>query len=222
MTKYKWSKESVVSCTKCGSSPVLRTKSGWAKVWRLNALNINITRCRCGIFTIDPAGIKVINNVFYEVVPKVIELSRPCLTVDVVVSSQDKDPRVLFVKRGPRTNPEKYRGCYALPGGHVENYERVKDAAVRELMEETGLQIKSDDLTLLKLADSPDRDPRKHAISVVYQATLTEFKPQPMDDTEVSEVCIVPFSQLRRHEVAFDHYDIIRELMTDISNNENI
>ena len=43
------------------------------------------------------------------------------------------DNKVLLLKR----NKEPFKGMWALPGGKIEHHEHVKDAAMRELFEET-------------------------------------------------------------------------------------
>jgi 8-oxo-dGTP diphosphatase len=87
------------------------------------------------------------------------------LTVDVVVLAHATDiPSVLLIQR---RNPP-FAGSWALPGGFVEEGERVIDAAPRELAEETGLQV--DELDLLGVYDTPGRDPRGWTVSVVYLA----------------------------------------------------
>jgi len=64
-----------------------------------------------------------------------------------------KDSRVLLAKRG---NPNGY-GLWSFPGGHVENGEALRDAALRELAEETG--INAEIVKLLDTIDIIHRDP---------------------------------------------------------------
>ncbi|MCE4607175.1 MAG: NUDIX hydrolase [Desulfurococcales archaeon] len=59
--------------------------------------------------------------------------NRPYIGVGALVVEEG---RVLMVKR--KYPPRK--GYWSIPGGHVELGERVEDAAVRELREETGLE----------------------------------------------------------------------------------
>lgn len=59
--------------------------------------------------------------------------------VGIVVLRRPENPEVLIIKRdGP---PEE--GKWACPGGHVDAGEEDKDAAYRELEEETGIEADS-------------------------------------------------------------------------------
>lgn len=58
-----------------------------------------------------------------------------------------KGDKVLLAKRG---NPNGY-GLWSFPGGHVERGEALRDAALRELAEETGVNAE-----IVKLLDTID------------------------------------------------------------------
>ena len=60
---------------------------------------------------------------------------RPSVTADAVIS--DPAGRILLVKR---KNPP-YKGCWALPGGWVDVNQSVGDNAVKEALEESGLDV---------------------------------------------------------------------------------
>ena len=85
------------------------------------------------------------------------------MTVDNVVYTDDK---ILLIRR-------KDNGKYAIPGGFAEPCQTMKQNALRELEEETGLTEK--DIVFKKepiLIDAPFRDPRSskkvNLISMVY------------------------------------------------------
>ena len=126
---------------------------------------------------------------------------RPAVTVDLVIVSQDDDPRILLIRR--KNDP--FAGMWALPGGFIEIDESLEDAARRELHEETGVQVER--LEQLHTFGDPGRDPRGRTISVVYLAVVdaAAVKPQAQDDAAE-----VGWHLLRRPPaLAFDHADIL-------------
>ena len=67
---------------------------------------------------------------------------------------------------------DPFKGCYAFPGGFVDYGEDPEDACIRELQEECG--IKGYQPELICVAGKPDRDPRKHVVSIVYHVQVNE------------------------------------------------
>jgi 8-oxo-dGTP diphosphatase len=126
------------------------------------------------------------------------------LTVDVVVLSASSTPSVLLVQRAY----EPFVSAWALPGGFVEEGERVAEAAARELAEETGLQVES--LELLGVYDTPGRDPRGWTVSAVYRATVGDERTvRGADDARDARW----FQTGALPSLAFDHAVIIRDAL---------
>ncbi len=75
--------------------------------------------------------------------------SRPIVGVAGVVVFEGK---VLLIRRGQ----EPMRGSWSLPGGALETGETMLEGVVREVMEETGLQVRP--LELLAMLDRIVRD----------------------------------------------------------------
>ena len=96
----------------------------------------------------------------------------------------------------------------AIPGGFVDVGEKVEDAVVREMKEETDLDVNI--RSLLGIYSDPGRDPRFHTASVVYICTA-EGVPQGLDDAKEAIVYTkekIPFDKL-----VFDHAEILREYL---------
>ena len=123
----------------------------------------------------------------------------PKLMVDVVISSEDG---VVLVRRGS----DPFEGQWALPGGFVEVGETVREAAVREAAEETGLAVEVS--RLVGVYSDPDRDPRGHNVSVAFLACVLGGQMRAASDA--SEVVVLEPASV---ELAFDHSRIIADAM---------
>lgn len=122
----------------------------------------------------------------------------PRLTVDAVAVRGD---RLLLVKRGK----EPYKGRWALPGGFVDRGERLEEAVMRELEEETGATGRL--LGLVGAYSRPDRDPRGHTISVVYAISVDDGDVKGSDDAVEAA-----WHDLTSHPpLAFDHNEILSD-----------
>jgi 8-oxo-dGTP diphosphatase len=131
------------------------------------------------------------------------EYPRPAVTVDIVLfRDHDGAREVLLIRR--KSDP--YAGKWALPGGFVDQDEKLEAAASRELQEETGLtRVK---LRQLGAFGDPGRDPRGHTVSIAFTAEVgPERKVRGGDDADEAEW----FSLAKLPPLAFDHRKIIRK-----------
>jgi 8-oxo-dGTP diphosphatase len=123
------------------------------------------------------------------------------VTVDLVLVTREKRPRVLLIRR----KQEPFAGKWALPGGFVDENEPLETAARRELREETGLHV--DELQQMHTFGDPGRDPRGWTISVAYLARVDAAVLQPRADDDAAEV---GWHNLRHPPpLAFDHAQIL-------------
>ena len=126
---------------------------------------------------------------------------RPAVTVDVVIVTREKKPRVLLIRR----KHPPYAGMWAIPGGFVDMGEGLEDAARRELREETGVTV--DDLEQLQAFGDPKRDPRGRTISVVYLARVDANRVKPRAADDAAAAAWHRLDQLP--PLAFDHAAIL-------------
>jgi len=127
-------------------------------------------------------------------------MKSPRLTVDGVII---KNKKILLIRR----KNEPFKGKWALPGGFVSYGERVEDAVVREVKEETGLDTKIQ--RLLGVYSDPERDPRGHTVSIAYLLSPKEGAPKGGDDA--LEARFFDINDLP--SLAFDHDKIIKDAL---------
>lgn len=142
------------------------------------------------------------------------------VTVDSVVVQSG---HVLVITRGAQPG----NGLWALPGGFVEQHERLKDAAVRELIEETSIGLSKAQLygsiTDKEIFDNPNRSLRGRTITTCFlfqlkdSADLPKIKGQP---GEVGKIMWVPIAKaLWNSDMWYeDHHAILETMIGRIKN----
>ena len=133
-------------------------------------------------------------------------MKAPMLTVDVIIRLSGD--RIILIRRGR----SPYRGSWAIPGGFVEYGETVEDAARREALEETGLDVEIKDL--LGVYSDPRRDPRGHTVSVCFTARVVSGEPEAGSDA--ADIGIFHIEDIDDLELAFDHRKILEDFRRQI------
>lgn len=140
------------------------------------------------------------------------------VTVDAVVY-EDQSYRVLMIRR----KDEPGKGLWALPGGFLDaNGDRcLEDAVLRELKEETNLNISNDDIYSSWVFDSIERSSRGRTITHAFFCVLSEEnlpEVSPGDDAAIAQW--FPISEINPSDCFEDHYEIINHFLEirDITN----
>ncbi len=126
----------------------------------------------------------------------------PLPTIDVIV---DVNGRIVLVKR---KNPPH---GWALPGGFINYGESAEDAAIREIREETGLEITG--LNQFHCYSNSDRDPRFHTLTVVFTAKSTGT---PVAGDDASGIGLFDMDNLPL-PLAFDHENILNDYFKSLN-----
>ena len=126
------------------------------------------------------------------------------VTTDCVIFTyEDRRLKVLLVRRGG----EPFKGEWAFPGGFLNMDETAEQGALRELREETGL-----DLNYLKQVGAfsdVDRDPRTRVITIAFYALAKKSSVRGGDDAARAQW--FPIDDIPH--LAFDHDYILRKTM---------
>jgi 8-oxo-dGTP diphosphatase len=102
---------------------------------------------------------------------------RPILGVGALIFDADK---ILLVERGK----EPLKGYWSLPGGVLETGETLEEGIIREVREETGLEVKP--VAVLEIFERIIRDaqnaPEYHYVLIDYICRVTGGTLQAADD----------------------------------------
>ena len=137
------------------------------------------------------------------------------VAVDLLTFTVEDDClKILMVRRGEHP----FAGCLALPGVFVGRGETLDEAAMRGVLEETGLSgIYYEQLYTW---GDLERDPRTRVISVSYMNLVSRDQLSFRAGQRTTEAVLLPVRELldSGEEIAFDHRRIIEYALWRLRN----
>jgi 8-oxo-dGTP pyrophosphatase MutT (NUDIX family) len=126
---------------------------------------------------------------------------------------------ILAEQRGKGTPDPEYIGKYCVPCGYLDYDETIVQAAQRELMEETGLNLPISDFKLLNFNDIPESDKRQNVTfryivnsNVPVEDLSKLFTTKNSEKDEVSSIKFISLININNYEWAFNHQELIKEI----------
>ena len=129
------------------------------------------------------------------------------------------DSYILAEQRGKGTPDPEYVGKYCVPCGYLDYDETIVQAAQRELMEETGLNLPTSDFKLLNFNDIPESDKRQNVtfryivnLDVPIEDLSKLFTTKNSEKNEVESIKFIALTNINNYEWAFNHQKLIKEI----------
>jgi len=135
---------------------------------------------------------------------------QPHVTCNVVVFDlydDDDIPKVLLIL-------QEEEGLWSLPVGFLEEKESLEECAVRELLEETGVDLDPDNLCQAMTVEKEIQNPRTRTITVVYTAVVDKHEHPICAADDVEGVAWFPMDELP--SLAVEHLEIVRKTLGEV------
>jgi 8-oxo-dGTP diphosphatase len=128
----------------------------------------------------------------------------PTPTVDTIIQQGSK---VLLVER----KKDPFKQTMVLPGGFINEGELAEDAAIREVKEETSLDIELENI--LGVYSDPSRDPRGHIMSTVFIGKISDKSDnkEPIAGDDAATTKWVDLESIEEETFGFDHQKILMD-----------
>lgn len=124
-------------------------------------------------------------------------------TVDAVI--EDKAGNVILIKR----KYPPFQNYLALPGGFINEGENPIDAVIREVKEETNLDVKVE--SKIGVYDKEGRDPRGDVHTIAYKCWILGDTSDMRGGDDSKKAVLIPVDKLKTIELAFDHKKILED-----------
>jgi bifunctional NMN adenylyltransferase/nudix hydrolase len=146
----------------------------------------------------------------------------PINTADALVVQSG---HILMIRRGHQPG----KGTWALPGGHIRPNESSLEAALRECVAKTRIDMPKGAiegrLRDRKVFDHPERSERGWVRTEAFyfelqdRQDLERFKDENKSDVVLEGMAAwVPISEITPDEIFEDHFDIIQNFVSEVSN----
>ena len=139
--------------------------------------------------------------------PKTVFSGRFCAVAGFIYAIVDGKYSILANLRGPGT-PD-YQGCWNAVCGFLERYENSKEGIAREVLEECGFQIDTDDLKVIHVETDPE-ECNNGNVTIRHRAFLGKIVPHYVkreggEENEVDNVKWIPVDEFDNYKWAFNH-----------------
>ena len=131
--------------------------------------------------------------------------NKPLIAVGVLVIDEDK---ALIIKRGEE--PNKF--LWSIPGGLVEIGEELEEAAIREIKEEMGIDVKIEKVIgIFNCINRNKNEIKYHYVIIDYIAK--EFTGSIKTNKEILDFKWVKFNELHNYELTNTTRELFREFI---------
>ena len=124
----------------------------------------------------------------------------PQATAAAIITSSTHPDSILLTQRAI----PPFRGQWCLPGGHIDPFEPAREAVLREVKEETGLDFAPG---FFGYFDEIIPERGIHAVVIVFAGTATGSLDKQED--EVADIRWFSMQEARSLPLAFDHNTIL-------------
>ena len=133
----------------------------------------------------------------------------PTTTAGAIILDQlDNPKKVLLTQR----NIPPFKGYWCLPGGHIDQYEEVEKAVIREVKEETGLDFKPH---FFSYFDEVFREGNVHNVVLIFYG-LTSGHIQ-IQESEVASIKWFTLEEAIKMDLAFTHNVVLKKFYNSLT-----